>query len=263
MAEITVRRMSFEFPEDLPVLADASDVRGSCEVAGLSFTLPYLEPYLIRTMSTAVKQVTDPVIAQDIRNFSAQEGNHFRNHARINNVIRAKLRPETALEIKAIEADMDADYKRFTKTKSLKFNLAYAEGFEAMTLGLALAAFDRGFDCFEENWAQLLEWHLVEEVEHRTVTFNAYEHLYGQYFYRLAVGIWAQKHFLSYVSRFGRCVRQDFADQDQGTYAGIATGLLRYYIKTLPPWYNPAKIEPSDEMKKQWDKYDALAAVGS
>jgi hypothetical protein len=80
--------------------------------------------------------------------------------------LRAKLAPETALEIKRIEADIEADYQRFTKSKSLKFNLAYAEGFEAMTLAMALSSFDQGF-----------EWHLAEEVEHRMVTFDAYDHL--------------------------------------------------------------------------------------
>ena len=263
MADITVRRVTFEFPEDLPALPDPSDVRGSCELAGFSFTMPYLEPYLIRTMRVAVKQATDPAIADDIRKFSAQEGNHFRNHARINNVLRAKLAPETALEIKRIEADMEADYQRFTKSKSLKFNLAYAEGFEAMTLAMALSSFDQGFECFDENWARLFEWHLAEEVEHRTVTFDAYDHLYGQYFYRLGVGLWAQKHFLSYVFRFARCVGQDFKDRDQGSYKNTVWGLLPWYLRTLSPWYDPAKIEPSDEIKKQWEKYGALAAADS
>ncbi len=262
MADITVRRLTFEFPEDLPALADASDVRGSCELAGFSFTMPYLEPYLIRSMSVAVKQVTDPVIAQDIRNFSAQEGNHFRNHARVNNVMRSNLRPETALEINQIEADMEADYQRFTKTKSLKFNLAYAEGFEAMTSAMAFSFFHRGFDCFEERWARLFEWHLAEEVEHRTVTFNAYDHLYGQYLYRLGVGLWAQKHFLSYVFRFARCVRQDFKDQEQGAYTSTVWRLLPWYGRTLTPWYDPAKIEPSNEIKALWDKYEGPAAAG-
>ena len=33
MADITVRRLTFEFPEDLPALPDPNDVRGSCELA--------------------------------------------------------------------------------------------------------------------------------------------------------------------------------------------------------------------------------------
>jgi len=33
--------------------------------------------------------------------------------------------------LKDIEDEMSADYKRFLATKSLKFNMAYSEGFEA------------------------------------------------------------------------------------------------------------------------------------
>ena len=32
------------------------------------------------------------------------------------------------------ERELEDDYQRFTKTKSLRFNLAYAEGFEALTM---------------------------------------------------------------------------------------------------------------------------------
>jgi predicted metal-dependent hydrolase len=240
MADITVRNLKFEFPEDLPVLADPNDVRSSCATAGLSFTLPYLEPYLIRTMSKAMKQVTDPVIAADMRKFSGQEGNHFRNHARLNNVLRRKLSPKVATEITQIEAEMEADYQRFSATKSLKFNLAYAEGFEAMTLAFALATLDvreHEADSHDPSWGSLMAWHLAEEVEHRTVTFDAYDHLYGQYFYRLAVGLWAQKHFVSYVIRFAKCIGKDFASasqatQEQGPQKTQYGSFLRLYLRT-------------------------------
>ena len=94
-------------------------------------TLPYLEPYLIRTMREALEHCTDPVIAQEVRQFIGQEAQHYRQHAVLNDMIRS-ISPE--LEgLREIEDQLAADYKRFTQTKSLKFNLAYAEGFEAAT----------------------------------------------------------------------------------------------------------------------------------
>lgn len=46
---ITVRKVKFEFPDELDdVLAGADPVRESCPVA-FSLTMPYLDPYLIRT----------------------------------------------------------------------------------------------------------------------------------------------------------------------------------------------------------------------
>lgn len=261
MADITVRKVSFEFPEDLPVLAVPGDLRSSCEMAGLSFTMPYLEPYLIRTMRTAARVVEDPVVAADMRNFSAQEGHHFRNHARINDVIRGKLSPEAAAQMRRIEDEMEADYQRFTKEKSLKFNLAYAEGFEAMTFALAETAFKHGFEMYDPGWRELFSWHLAEEFEHRNVTFDAYDTLYGDYFYRLVVGIRAQGHFLRYVWRFSECMRKDLKHLDQGKYESTALKVLPLYFRTLSPRYNPSRIEPGDEVKAVWAKYADFAAA--
>ncbi len=33
-----------------------------------------------------------------------------------------------------------------------------------------------------------MAWHLCEEIEHRTVTFDAYDQIVGKYLYRLADG---------------------------------------------------------------------------
>jgi len=139
MADINVRTMAFDWPDDLPVLPIPSDISLSCELVALSFTLPYLEPYLIRTMSLAGKDDIDPALASDLRSFSKQEAQHHRNHSRINNIVRSKLPEDTAAALRRLEDDLANDYRRFTTTKSLRYNLAYAEGFEAMTLALAVS----------------------------------------------------------------------------------------------------------------------------
>jgi predicted metal-dependent hydrolase len=54
-----------------------------------SLLLPYLDPYLIRTMKEAKKQITDPDRVQDLERFCAQEGQHYRQHKRFNDVIRS------------------------------------------------------------------------------------------------------------------------------------------------------------------------------
>lgn len=270
MADITVRKMAFEWPDDLAALPRESDPIGSCELIGLSFTLPYLEPYLIRTMRVAAKSSTDPELVADIKAFSAQEAFHHRNHSRINNLLRAKLNPSISVQVRDLETRLDADYQRFTKEKSAKFNLAYAEGFEAMTLCIALINMERGFDDVDEHWARLIEWHLCEEIEHRTVTFDAYDKLHGGYLYRVVVGTWAQLHFLGYLFRLAECIWRD--SQPQATTNPWASklavikrqwqsGLLPRMLKAIPPWYNPAKTKVPHNVTKTLAKYDDLAAA--
>ena len=83
-------------------------------------------------MRAALEHCTDPVVAQEVRQFIGQEAQHFRQHAVLNDMIRS-ISPE--LEgLREIEDQLEADYQRFTNTKSLKFNLAYAEGLKPRPL---------------------------------------------------------------------------------------------------------------------------------
>jgi predicted metal-dependent hydrolase len=70
MSDITVRKIRFSFDE--PIDFDVSDEMLSAILPplGLSMTMPYLEPYLIRTMKVALKQITDPELAEDTRSRS-------------------------------------------------------------------------------------------------------------------------------------------------------------------------------------------------
>ncbi len=126
MAEITVRSLRFDF--DTPIDLDVSDeaLGTMLPALGLSMTMPHLEPYLIRTMKVAIKQITDPILAEDARRFSQQEGHHFRNHALFNTQIRAHFDDATAERLRGIEADLEADYQRFSRQKSLRWNCSYA-----------------------------------------------------------------------------------------------------------------------------------------
>lgn len=266
MADITVRKMNFDFPDDLPLVADPTSLENSMGVLGLSFTLPHLEPYLIRTMRVAVKEATDPSIIEDMRNFSAQEGYHFRNHARLNEIILSKLTPEVAGEMRLIEAEMEADYQEFTGEKSLPWNLAYAEGFEAMTFMMAMNMLKEGFEGMDENWAQLMEWHMAEEIEHRTVTFDAYNHISGKYFFRVKHGLWAQKHFLGYVARFAMCAAKDA--NVRGAVEGVPQRpgrdekeMKKQLIRTHFPNYSPTKVEVPESVGQVLQKYSDMIAA--
>ena len=250
----------FEWPDDLPVLATPDDPQRSCEMVGLSFTLPYLEPYLIRTMRVAAKEVADEALRADMKAFSGQEAQHYKNHASINDVVRSKLSESAAAEMRGLEDRLDADYRRFSEQKSLAFNLAYAEGFEAMTFALARASMEGASDgpASDPKWTELLAWHLAEEIEHRTVTFDAYDRIVGKYPYRLGVGTWAQAHFMRYMLAMGAVVYRDHVDpaMSDGRFKlhaakrGWKTGSLQGTLKAMSPRYNPRNVAISDQVRE-------------
>ena len=258
MSAITVRRPGFEWPSDLPVAPIPSDLGRSCELVALSFTLPYLEPYLIRTMRVAAKEIDDESLRADLKAFSGQEAQHYQNHARINDVVRAQLGETAAAAMRELEDELEADYRRFTDEKSLAFNLAYAEGFEAMTFALARSAFSDSIPSdIVAEWADLFTWHLAEEVEHRTVTFDAYDRIVGRYVHRTAVGTWSQMHFVGYLARMATVLRRDLGEPDATLRRTVwdaarrnwRNGTIPGTLRALSPRYNPRNVPISDDVR--------------
>lgn len=252
MASMPVRIMGFEIDPKL-VLDALPEVYPAY---GVSMTLPYLEPFLVRTMREALQYCTDKKVAQEVRQFIGQEAQHYRQHAALNDIIRS-INPELQ-GLKKIEAQLEADYKSFTETKSLKFRLAYAEGFEAATFAGGRKIFENNvFDRLKSiqgsDLLRLFKWHALEEIEHRTVTFNIYEHLYGDYFYRLVAGAYGQYHFFKYVALFTKFIakhapqalEQGFALKPSRNVDGDLRerlALLLEIAKVYSPAYNPARV---------------------
>ncbi|MDJ0786847.1 MAG: metal-dependent hydrolase [Myxococcota bacterium] len=260
MSDITVRKIRFSF-EDLPIDLDVPDAQlpKLLGTLGLSMTMPYLEPYLIRTMKVALKRIEDEALAEDVRRFSQQEGHHYRNHANLNARIRDHFGGPVAAELQAIEAALEDDYQRFTRGKSLRFNVAYAEGFEAMTCAFALASAEH--DGFEEiPGGEIWSWHMAEEIEHRTVAFDVYDHLVGSYAYRVAVGTWSQWHYLSYIRRFARCMQQALGRPlPRAPLDPAARTALRNYLRTWSPRYNPRDLPIPEGVSELLARYTEMA----
>ena len=266
---MTVRQMPFEFPEKIdPVFIEGDHKQSFAFIAG-SLLLPYLEPYLIRSMRAAEKDVTDPKVLEGLKKFSAQEGQHYQMHKKFNATIQRAGFPG----LEALEKELSDDYKRFTRTRSVRFNLAYAEGFEALTMNAVKHMM--GPDGFGEDlpvFMQMIEWHFVEELEHRTVAFDVYDHVCGGYFYRLFVGAWAQWHFTSWIRRVTRYMLKvnpppkrsagAVTERSKSTpmirpasISSLLPGLLRIYL----PNYTPHNVKIAPGIQVLADKYTQMA----
>ena len=240
--------MKFEFPEELDEVLPGNDLVRETYMVAFSLTMPYLEPYLIRTFRSAADDIADAGLAADVKEFIGQEAQHFQNHRRVNEMIKGQLGPTVAAELQTIEDRLDADYCRFNASKSRRFNLSYAEGFEAMTCAMALTSIaeaEVGNGTMSSGpWGQLWMWHLAEEMEHRTVAFDLYEHLEGSYPYRVFGSLRAQAHFQRTINQLQRVLLAS-----QGAPAKFhvppwfAAGRGRY-VDTFKPGYNPGEIDP-------------------
>lgn len=271
MNDIVVRKIPFGFPPDMDLVFVEDDPDLSYTFLGTWFMLPYLEPYLMRSMNAAIQVVQDPAQREEMRRFVQQEGQHHQQHARANDAIRG--RNPAYGRLKELEEQMAAEFRRFSQTRSLRFNLAYAEGFECMTSAASSAQIETGmFAKPGHPLRELALWHVMEELEHRNVAFEAYKAIGGGYWYRLFVGLWAQLHFMRWGARLARVMK----DADQELFARYQTPehkarrnafRKKYFRAFLPrwlaiytPWYSPRKLRLPANFEATRERFTAMAS---
>jgi hypothetical protein len=106
------------------------------------------------------------------------------------------------------------------------------------------------------EWGNLIAWHLAEEIEHRTVTFDAHDAVVGRYLQRIAVGSYAQIHFLRYLLKMAKVMQNDTVGAGvsmrhvvmQAAKRHWQNGVIPATLRTLPPSYHPSKVVISDEV---------------
>ena len=259
---MVVRKMPFEFPEDIDAHWNMSKPEWSHMVNGASLATPFLEPYLIRTMSKACEQIDSEELKKEVRLYMAQEGQHFQQHRRFNDILISQGYPR----LLEVEAQMKEEFADFENNRSLKFNLAYACGFESMALGIGhWLVNDREylFGGSDTRVASLILWHFVEEVEHKNVAFDAYQAVYGGYFYRLYGTFFATAH----VVKFSRRAYQLMLKQD-GLWGSISSRwallkmITRFFSKMVPsmlsaciPGHHPSQVKDPQWYRDWVDTY--------
>jgi len=233
--------------------------------------LPYLEPFLNRTVRAGMGMLPadQTQLREECKIFIAQEGRHYKNHAKFNRVFRAAGYPELTTR----EAVMAADYERYWETKGHKYCMGYAEGFE--TLGPILACFflegarELQAPNVDDPTADLWRWHLAEEYEHRCVCNYLYHRLYGGYWYRLYGIAYSGAHMLAYM--IGTALYAIREDRKAGRIkdvwrsrlrtAGMLFRMFAYLtprlIRSLHPKFDPATIAPPARAMQILDQAEA------
>ncbi len=205
---IVVRAIPFRFDEGINPVWHPDRPEWSHMANGASLTMPYLEPFLIKTVREALKKASNQKLKADVHGFMAQEGHHFQNHRRYNEILKRHY-PDLA----DVEQGMEADYQRFQR-RPLRWRLAYTAGFETMTMGITEWLIEERGDLFhsaDPAVASLILWHMVEETEHKNVAYDLYQDLYGDYWPRawgLFCGVWhvalcSRKAYIRMLKRDG------------------------------------------------------------
>lgn len=265
-AGVLVRRISFEYPDNLDAHWHPSRPEWSQIVNGASLLMPYLEPYLIQAIREALPRITDENLAEEARAYMGQEAHHYKQHRRFNELLLAPGRGYERL--REYEALLESDYERYRRTRSLDFHLAYAAGFETMALAIGhmlINGREYFFRDADPAVSSLVLWHFVEELEHKHAAFDIYQHVVGRYWLRIYGLVFAMYHTLSRTRRAYRMLLQ--ADERWGrlrTRIALKRELWRIFKDTLPwilesfsPRHDPSRFA-DPEWARDWVRhYDA------
>jgi predicted metal-dependent hydrolase len=257
-----VRRVRFRFPEGLRGLWNPRRPEFSHIVNAGSLAMPYLEPYLIETMRQARAKTDDPDLAAEIDLYIGQEATHFRQHQQFNK----RLADMGYASVPGLEAVLKADYRAFAEQKSFAFNLAYAEGFEAMALAIGhMLIEDRAylFGDGDASVSSLILWHFVEEIEHKCATFDVFEALDGRYRWRIWGLLWATVHIMARTRQGYRALMiEDGMWRNWRSRLALYALLLRIFARLAPrfarilmPGYNPRHVADPAWAQSWWARY--------
>lgn len=174
--EITVRRMDFDFGDDIPGFWFDDNPFLTALHVSLSVSFPAGERYFIDSVRHFEADVKDPELRERIRAFIGQEANHRREHTALNGLMERKGYPARAME-QFVAGRIAWVQKNSTPEENLA-RTAALEHFTAIMAG-AFLEHPEALEKIHPALAPLWAWHAIEEVEHRSVAFDVYKAAVG------------------------------------------------------------------------------------
>jgi len=149
----------------------AGDAFGTAWHNALSATFPRGEAFFIEAVK-AHRDGADPKLAEEIRAFVKQEINHTREHIAFN-----RLAEDHGYDIKAIDKRV-GEMLALTNDRPVIVNLAATMALEHYTAMMAqeFLANPQHFKDADPEVRAMWEWHSVEEIEHKGVAFDTWNH---------------------------------------------------------------------------------------
>lgn len=227
--QIKPRRVQFDF-SDSPLHWIPDDPFANHLINGINLLLPAGELWFCRVYNKALPLVTDPQLREDVQGFIRQEAIHSRMHSQAELFLNAhgmdtdEFRDHAEWLFEQILGEapfgVSALQRRFLEKHWLILRVGLIAGIEHFTGALGQWCMDnRSWDRADPTMTDLFRWHLAEEVEHRCVAFDLFEHLcktqLGFYVSRQAIMAVVFPLFLHFLAGGARSL----AGQDKDNYS--------------------------------------------
>ncbi len=235
---------------------------------GASAVIPYVEHYLNHVMAMVRDGhcSDNSALAAELDQFIRQEATHARYHSLFNKrMFGAGYESLKAVIDRAVD-----DLQRMKARRSLAFNVAYCAGFETTATFSAKFLLERCFPLFKAGdayGANLLQWHVAEEFEHRATCHAAFRQVSGNYLVRLAGLAYSFWHINMLFGRATAIVmavhRADMTAAERRASVRVEKRLIRRQLaymlprmlRLLVPYYDPAGLAVPPRIAQALDYY--------
>ncbi len=180
-SDIQPRKMDFEFDPAIERYWFAGDQFKTLLLTALSCTFPEGERFFVRSVRHFQKNLTDPLLKEQVKGFIGQEAHHGNEHEVFNAFMEERGVPTSKVS-KFVLDGLKMQGKWLSPERQLAKTCAL-EHFTAMLAELILEQpeFLEGMD---QRMLPLWLWHAVEESEHKAVAFDVYQDQVGSYWVR-------------------------------------------------------------------------------
>lgn len=165
---IPVRRPALDFDREIPRHYLEGNPLKTHFFNAINLAFPDGERFFVKSVHDHLADIDDPTLREDVRAFCGQEGQHANQHERFFDVLRRQ----------GYEVDgMLGRVRRIARwanehlPRGLRLSMtAGAEHYTATVAGLALD--HEMLDDCDPTVRELIEWHAIEEIEHKHVAFD-------------------------------------------------------------------------------------------
>ncbi len=183
---VRTRRIAISYPEDtLPRHYVGGDLVMSHVVTNLSAMFPEGEDFFVRSVRNYRDRIDDPELRKQVAGFIGQEAMHGREHRTFN----ARLN-QMGYPTHEIDRSVKWSFRLGEKVLPKSVQLAITAALEHYTATLAevLLTDKEAREMIDvEEVRSLFLWHALEESEHKSVAFDVYQQVCGNWRRRVIV----------------------------------------------------------------------------
>lgn len=169
--EIKPRHMDFQFGTLNNLKFCDNNIYKSAFMAGLSGSFPAGEKEFLDSVRNYRDQIKSPDLLKQVKGFIGQEGHHSHQH----NIVNEEL-DRLGFRTDLVDLALSKVINKRIKSLDNKWRLAITVSLEHLTAIMADYVINHPefMSGIEAPFKDLMFWHAVEEVEHKSVAFDVY-----------------------------------------------------------------------------------------